>query len=230
MTTRDISTLLFNNVYLFDTTLDTCCVLGFHTYDLEPGTPKNGNRERRFVLDYASWITNGLFSFGFEDVTALSHEMAELFNDPFVDDDTPWWLSIDPIFRTSLCQNNLETGDVVEVLSGNPVFAASIPRRTYHLQNEALFSWVAFESPSSARLGAYSFPDETTLTSLSLHPVLPGCKPVGISERGGLRERDELHNAGAKERRSASQPWLIRESPFLRFSVLILSRSLRNLR
>jgi hypothetical protein len=178
MTTRDISTLLFNNVYLFDTTIDTCCVLGFHTYDLEPGTPKNGNRERRFVLDYASWITNGLFSFGFEDVTALSHEMAELFNDPFVDDDTPWWLSIDPIFGTSLCQNNLETGDVVEVLSGNPVFAASTPRRTYHLQNEALFSWFAFESPSSARLGAYSFPDETTLTSLSPHPLLPGCKPV----------------------------------------------------
>jgi hypothetical protein len=37
MTTRDIATLLFNNVYLFNGTPDQCCTLGFHSYDLEPG-------------------------------------------------------------------------------------------------------------------------------------------------------------------------------------------------
>jgi hypothetical protein len=47
--------------------------------------------------------------------------------------------------------------------------------RTYHPQNEALLQWFEFESPSSAIHGAYSYPDETTLTALS--PIeLPGCQ------------------------------------------------------
>jgi hypothetical protein len=126
-------------------------------------------------MDYASWMTNGLFSFGFEDITAFSHEMAELFADPFVDNATPWWLSVDPALGFALCQNNLETGDVIEVLTGNAVFPVSMNGRTYHPSNEALLPWFAFESPSSAHLGAYSFPDETTLTTLSPPNLLPGC-------------------------------------------------------
>src|ERR1700746_2825079 len=75
-----------------------CCVLGFHSYDFEPGVPSNGNLERRYVLNYSSWISPGLFGGGFQDVTALSHELSETFNDPFVASDgihnvTPWWLS-----------------------------------------------------------------------------------------------------------------------------------------
>ena len=99
MTTRDLSTLLFNNVYLFQGDVSNCCVLGFHTYDFEPGDNTNGNRERRFVFDYASWITPGFFAFGFEDITALSHELNETFNDPFVDNQTPWWLSVGSVLR-----------------------------------------------------------------------------------------------------------------------------------
>ena len=177
MTTRDITTLLFNNIFLFDANPSNCCVIGFHSYDLEAGDAKNGNRQRRYVMNYSSWISNGIFSGGFEDVTAFSHEMAELFNDPFVDNATPWWLSLDPFTGAGLCQNNLETGDVVEVLSSNPVFPISMNGRTYHPQNEALFSWFAFQSPSQAHLGAYSFPDETTVTSLSPGPLHPGCTP-----------------------------------------------------
>ena len=50
MTTKDITSLLFNNVYLYDGTPDNCCVLGFHSYDFEPDVPSNGNRERRYVM------------------------------------------------------------------------------------------------------------------------------------------------------------------------------------
>jgi len=78
----------------YDGTPDNCCVLGFHSYDFEPGVPSNGNRERRYVMMYASWIDLGLFIGGFEDVTAYSHEMLETYNDPFVDNQTPWWLSV----------------------------------------------------------------------------------------------------------------------------------------
>lgn len=175
----DIATLLFRDVYLFfGGNPANCCVLGFHSFDAEPGTPSNGNRERDFVMNYASYISDGLFGGGFSDVTAFSHEVAELFADPFVNNATPWWLSIDPFTGAALCQNNLETGDVTEVLSSNATHAVPLHHRTYHPANEALFQWFAFESPSSAHLGAYSFPDETAVTSLSPGPLLPGCVPA----------------------------------------------------
>jgi hypothetical protein len=176
ITTRDMSTFLVNNVYLYIGTLSNCCIGGFHSYDFEPGDATNGNRQRRYVMNYSSWMTKGIFSRGVEDITALSHELAETFNDPFVDNATPWWLSTDR-FSPALCQNNLETGDVIEILRYNTVFPISMNGRTYHPQNEALFSWFAFQSPSTAHLGAYSFPDETTLTTLSPGPLHPGCVP-----------------------------------------------------
>ena len=70
ITTHDISTFLFNNVVLYDTSIDNRCVIGFHSYDFEPGDKRNGNRERRYVLNYSSWLSPGLFLFGFEDITA----------------------------------------------------------------------------------------------------------------------------------------------------------------
>ena len=71
VTTRDLSTFLFKDTYLyFDNDPSQCCVLGFHSYDLEPGGASNGFRERRYVMDYSSWITPGLFRGGLADVTA----------------------------------------------------------------------------------------------------------------------------------------------------------------
>jgi hypothetical protein len=177
ITTHDLSTFLFNNTVLFSGgNINNCCIIGFHSYDFEPGTPKNGNLPRLYVLNYASWLSPGLFLFGFQDMTPWSHEMAETFNDPFDNNVTPWWLSVDPFTGGGNCQNDLEVGDVVEVLDSlNPVSTIPGNGLTYHPQNMALFPWFAFESPSTANLGAYSFPDETTLTSLSPGPLLPGC-------------------------------------------------------
>jgi len=174
ISTRDITTLLFKDVYLYSGDISNCCVLGFHSYDSEAGDASNGNKEKRFVMAYASYISPNLFGFGFQDVTALSHELAELFADPFVDNATPWWLSSDPILGSGLCQNNLETGDVVEVLS-QPVYPTAMNDRTYHPQTEAMLPWFAMQSPSTAKGGAYSFPDETVLPNLSPHPLGVGC-------------------------------------------------------
>ena len=178
MKPADITTLLFRDVYLYFGVPSNCCVLGFHSFDIEPGTPQNGNRERDFVMNYASYISDGLFGGGFADVTAFSHEVSELFADPFINNATPWWLSVDPFTGAALCQNNLETGDVVEILSANATHATPLHNRTYHPSNEALLQWFAFESPSSAHLAAWSFPDETAIMSLSPGPLLPGCVPA----------------------------------------------------
>jgi hypothetical protein len=173
ITTKDVSTFLFPNAYLFIGNLSNCCILGFHNYDFEPGDDSNGNVEKRYVLNYSSWISPGLFGGGFEDVTALSHEIAETYNDPFVASDgvhdvTPWWLA-----PNGNCQHDLETGDVIEGLP-NGVFPITMNGMTYHPQNEALLQWFEFESPSSAIDGAYSYPNEQTLTALSA-PQNPGC-------------------------------------------------------
>ena len=165
--TRDVATFLFNNVFL--TNSSGCCILGFHTYDVEPGSAANGWQEKRYVLNYSSWISAGLFADpNFADITALSHEMSELFNDPFVNNATPWYLA-----PNGNCQNNLETGDAIEGLP-NAEFSVSLHGTTWHPQNEALLQWFAGVTPSTAVDHAYSYPDPTVLTAAAV-PVLPGC-------------------------------------------------------
>ncbi len=168
--TRDLSTFLFPDTYLYlGGDPNNCCILGFHTYDTETGGADNGFRERRFVLNYSSWITPGLFGAAFLDVTAVSHEISETFNDPFVNKTTPWWLA-----PNGNCQDNLEDGDVIEGLP-HAVFPITMNGVTYHPQNEALLQWFADVTPSSAIQGAYSYPDETVLTSGATLQK-PGCK------------------------------------------------------
>jgi len=166
ITTKDISTFLFPNTYLYEGSPGNCCVLGYHTYDFEPGDASNDNAEKRYVLNFSSWISPGLFGGGLEDITAISHELAESFHDPFVVSDnvhnmTPWWMS-----PNGNCQDDLEVGDAIEGLPMD-VYPIGMNGRTYHPQNVALLQWFAFESPSSALGGAYSYPNPNTLMSLS---------------------------------------------------------------
>jgi hypothetical protein len=162
ITTQDISTFLYPNTYVFFGDTTQCCVLGFHTYFFEP----DSDPEKRWVLNYSSWISPNLFRGGFQDVTALSHEIAETYNDPFVVSDgvhdlTPWWLA-----PNGNCQDTLETGDVIEGLS-NAVLPINLNGFKYHPQNEALLQWFEFKTPSDALAGAYSYPDTTVLTHVS---------------------------------------------------------------
>ena len=167
ITTHDISTFLFPNTFLFLQGDLSFFTVGFHTVDFESGNNANGNLEKGFVINYSSWVSPFVF-FGdnFQDVTALSHELAETFNDPFVGADgdhgiTPWWLA-----PNGGCQNLMEVGDVVEDLP-NATFPIATNGAVYHPQNEALLPWFEFQSPSHAIHGAYSYPDENLLPSLS---------------------------------------------------------------
>ena len=160
--TSDIATFLFPNTFLYFSDPANCCVIGFHSYDVEPGDQSNGYRERRYVMNYASWVSPGRFGDpNFADVAALSHEMTELFNDPFTNNATPWWLA-----PNGNCQNDLETGDVIEGLP-NEIFPIQLKGVTHHVQNEALLQWFAGQTPSSAIAGAYSYPDKGVLTAAS---------------------------------------------------------------
>lgn len=166
--TRDIATFLFPNTFLYFGNPAACCVIGFHSYDVEPGDKGNGWRERRYVMNYSSWVSPGLFGDSFADITALSHELAETFNDPFVNNATPWWLA-----PNGNCQNNMETGDGIEGLP-HAEYSITLNGVTYHPQNETLLPWFAGVSPSMAIHKAYSYPDTTVLTAAAT-PQLPGC-------------------------------------------------------
>jgi hypothetical protein len=171
ITTKDISSFLFPNVFLFFGNTNNCCVLGFHTYFFEPGS----DPELRWVLDYSSWISPGLFGAAFVDVTGLSHEIAETYNDPFVVSDNVHNLTPFTLAPNGGCSDVLETGDVIEGLP-NATFPITLNGFVYHPQNEALQQWFKFESPSSALGQAYSYPDTTVVPQLS-PPQKLNCQP-----------------------------------------------------
>ena len=171
ITTKDISSFLFPlNTLQYFTDRRACCVGGLHTYFFL----QNSNPEPRWVVNYSSWVSPDIF-LGASDITGLSHEIAETFNDPFVVSDnvhdlTPWWLA-----PNGDCQNNLETGDVVTGFP-NSSFPVTLNGFTYHPQNEALLQWFEFMTPSDALGGAYSYPDTSLLTKVSA-PQKINCAP-----------------------------------------------------
>jgi hypothetical protein len=171
ITTKDISTFLYPNVFLFSGDTTQCCALGFHTYFFEPGS----DPELRWVLNYSSWISPGLFGAAFVDVTAVSHEIAETYNDPFVVSDSVHNLTPFTLAPNGGCSEVLETGDVIEGLP-KATFPITLNGFVYHPQNEALQQWFKFESPSSALGQAYSYPDTTVLPKLS-PPQKFNCQP-----------------------------------------------------
>ena len=176
ITTRDLSTFLFNNIVLYGGNLNNCCIIGFHAYDFEPGDKKNGSRERRLRPNLFQLALIGPICFRLRRHHTAEPRTSRNLRRSVRRQRHTVVASVDPVLGGGLCQNDLETGDVIEVLNSSvPTYSIAMNGRTYHPQNEALFSWFAFQSPSHAHLGAYSFPDETTLPSRSPGNLLPGC-------------------------------------------------------
>ena len=169
ITQHDISTFLFPNTFLYfstPSTLFNCCVLGFHSFD---GEIVN-NVTRLYVFNYSTWVSPGFLPDAFKDVSVLSHEMAETFNDPFVvafdnHNLTQFWLA-----PNGNCQETRETGDVIEGLA-NATFPMMLNGFLYHPQNEALLQW--FSGGSDSIDGALSYPDESVLAGTSGVPNPP---------------------------------------------------------
>jgi hypothetical protein len=150
--------LVTRNVFLApDADSKRCCILGFHTA-FEAGA--SDGKQLLQTMVWASWVDSGLLGAGVADVTPMSHEISEWMNDPFGTNVVPAW----QYPTASLgCQDNLETGDPVASLptAGFPVLIDGV---TYHPQNEVLLPWFTRQA-SDAIDHAYSFPDETLVTS-----------------------------------------------------------------
>ena len=111
-------------------------------------------------------------------MTALSHELAESFGNPFLTNSTPNWQFPGEPANAAVCQNNLEEGDPIEVLA-NATSAIEVKEKNfdfvYHPQNIPLLQWFEMGAGSSAVHGSFSFPDETVLP----HSALPCPNGVG---------------------------------------------------
>jgi hypothetical protein len=145
----------------YDPSNNSCCVLGYHTAQAGLANP-NGI----LVWTWATYLppTNDIFH-PFADITTLSHELTELFNDPFVNTNVSPWVD----GSVSFAQANLETGDAVEAMAGNdPIFPITVNGFTYHPQNEALLSWFARQPLAGAvgpGPGVYSWPNTSILNA-----------------------------------------------------------------
>ncbi len=116
-----------------------CCIIGYHS---EQGL--NGGIQ---VYATGAYTDAGIFS-GLQDIGAYTHELGELYNDPFIDNGTPAWGHTGQVPG---CQNNLEVGDP---LTGTD-YTVNYNGFAYHPQELAFFDWF-FRTPSHGTAGYYS--------------------------------------------------------------------------
>ena len=86
-----------------------------------------------------------------QDVETASHELAEITDDPFVNNATPPWGHVGQVQG---CQANLEVGD--PLTGANQAYVKMSNGYTYEVTDLANFSWFYDVNPSFAANGYYS--------------------------------------------------------------------------
>ena len=99
------------------------------------------------------------------DVHAISHEVAEWLNDPFIDNVVPPYAN----GEGTGCDTIMETGDQ---LVGHSV-PVTLSGFTYHPPTQDILQWFTRESPSSALGNLYIFPNDPTVPNLPAPPCAP---------------------------------------------------------
>jgi hypothetical protein len=157
-------------------------VIGFHGAKAKGngGTGSNGNAKVQ-TFAWASYISPGIYArpngglaWALQDIHAISHEIAEWADDPFVNNLVEPWLT--PTAPQYGCTNILETGDPVVgigfAMGTNTFRQGPNPNGSqsadgyYHPEDEALLPWFMRTAPNtvseptqspSANIGRYTF-------------------------------------------------------------------------
>lgn len=151
---------LTNDVLLYTgNDLSTTGVIGYHgtgAAGLKKGYGKNQGNGAVQTFAWASYLQPGVYAranggsyWALQDVHAISHEIAEWADDPFVNNYVEPWLT--PTAPQYGCTTVLETGDPVVGIGfaqgSNPYFQGPNPDGTqsadgyYHPEDEALLPW-----------------------------------------------------------------------------------------
>jgi len=182
---------LTNNVLLhIGKDVTNCCVIGFHgTRATGQGTGNansNGNAPVQ-TFAWASWVQPGIYArpdggtdWALQDIHALSHEIAEWGDDPFVNNTVEPWLT--PTAPQYGCTDILETGDPVVAIGfamGTNTFQQGPnPNGTqsadgfYHPEDEVFLPWFMRTSPNTV-----SEPTQSPSTNIGRYTLMGSLNP-----------------------------------------------------
>ena len=163
-----LAVFLTDNVLLYDgKDVFNCCVIGYHGNKASGNgggnTGSNGNAKVQ-TFAWASYISPGIYArpnggtvWALQDIHALSHEIAEWADDPFVNNLVEPWLT--PTAPQYGCTPILETGDPVVAIGfamgSNNFRQGPNPDGTqsadgfYHPEDEVLLPWFMRTAPNN---------------------------------------------------------------------------------
>jgi hypothetical protein len=165
-----------------------CCIIGFHGAGIVPGQSNgggNGNGTQPVqTYAWASYVTPGTFNpsldWALQDIHALSHEIAEWGDDPFVNNTVEPWLT--PTAPQYGCTNILETGDPVVGIGfskGTNTFEQApapngqvVADGTYHPEDEVFLPWFMRTAPNTI-----SQPTQTASANVGRYTLMGDLNP-----------------------------------------------------
>jgi hypothetical protein len=184
-------------VYLTDNVLlhigpdiNNCCVIGFHgtraAGNGNGSTNSNGNAKVQ-TFAWASYLSPGIYArpnggtdWALQDIHALSHEIAEWADDPFVNNYVEPWLT--PTAPQYGCTSVLETGDPVVgigfAMGANAFRQGPNPNGSqsadgyYHPEDEALLPWFMRTAPNHV-----SEPTQSASTNVGRYTLMGDLNP-----------------------------------------------------
>jgi hypothetical protein len=188
--------LYLTNKVLLHIGLDptNCCVIGFHGANPVPSGDENaygpghgnGNQPVQ-TFAWASWVTPGIYArpnggvnWALQDIHAISHEVAEWADDPFINNFVEPWLT--PTAPQYGCTNILETGDpVVDIgfAKGTNTFdqgpnpdGSQSADGFYHPEDEVFLPWFMRTAPNSV-----SEPTQSPSTNIGRYTLMGDLNP-----------------------------------------------------
>jgi hypothetical protein len=177
--------VLTDNVMLFDAkTGGNCCTIGYHGAAIPIGVgagSTNGNGKQQVqTFIFSAYSTPGLFG-GTDyiaDIHALSHEVAEWGDDPFVNNWVNPWIT--PTAPQYGCTPILETGDPVVGIGfniGTNNFADDGASNawhdgTWHPEDEVFLPWFSREAPNRT-----SEPTQKRSTNIGRYTLMGDLNP-----------------------------------------------------
>jgi hypothetical protein len=182
---------LTNNVLLhIGSNVLNCCVIGFHGTRAAGYGGGSANSNGNAVVQtfaWASWVQPGIYArpnggtdWALQDIHALSHEIAEWADDPFVNNTVEPWLT--PTAPQYGCTSVLETGDPVVgigfAMGTNTFQQGPNPNGTqsadgyYHPEDEAYLPWFMRTAPNTV-----SEPTQSASTNVGRYTLMGDLNP-----------------------------------------------------
>jgi hypothetical protein len=167
-----------------------CCVIGFHGTRAAGGGGGSNNSNGNAVVQtfaWASYMSAGIYArpdggtdWALQDIHAISHEIAEWGDDPFVNNLVEPWLT--PTAPQYGCTNILETGDPVVAIGfamGTNAFrqgpnpnGSQSADGYYHPEDETLLPWFMRTAPNTV-----SEPTQLPSTNIGRYTLMGDLNP-----------------------------------------------------